>query len=590
MPATPTMRSQRLLARHRCEQEYPSTCSEAQPRSFTRVRTKVRAMRLSWRVGLGSLCTCALILGLLSGACASEAGAELVDQLTWRSPALIDSPSPGLNGLRGLRAISCPTVSLCAAIDASGNVVTSTDPGGADTWNVAHVDSNTTNCGYPVVPCQARFLGVSCVSISWCLAWDEAGYVLTSTAPTIGAAGWSNTKIIDPMNDRLRAVSCPSASLCVAVGGQGDVFTSTTPAGSRDAWHSALVDSGPCPLGANSGTPTVPLCHDKSLGTGPPGPRWLLAISCPSVALCVAGDAEGNVLTSTDPTGGPGAWKVTYVDHEIEAGSMAVDDQAELISIACPSVSLCIASDGAGNVLTSKDPTGGASAWTLRRVVHVESAPPTALEDLSCPSTMRCLGLYRHGTDYADVNYDAFGEGSWNPVSIDGVKPPPSVSCPSSSPLCVTADATGISCPSTQLCVAVDEAGNAIIGEARPLSISRIKVLLRAAARPRRRPSIGCLLRRGSISLPFVPLLEGQVRIRWRTARIAKGPHPGVQLIASGQYNFRTLASRRIKLRLTRVGRKVLRQHHRLAMTSEITFSPLGSKPITATGALVLRR
>jgi hypothetical protein len=528
----------------------------------------------------------------LSGACASEAGAELVGQLTWRSPVLVDSSSPGLNGIRGLRAISCPTVSLCVAVDASGNVVTSNDPsGGAETWRVAHVDSNTTNCGYPSAPCQARFLGVSCASESWCLAWDEAGHVLVSAAPTLGAGGWSNTKIVDPTEDRLRAVSCPSVSLCVAVGSQGDVLTSTAPAGGRDIWHSALVDSGPCPLGARAGAPTVPLCHDKLLGTGPPGPRWLQAISCPSVYLCVAGDAEGNVLTSTDPTGGIGAWNIAYVDDQIEHGSMALEDQAELISIACPSVSLCVASDGAGNVLTSKNPRGGASAWTLTKVLHVESAPPTALEDLSCPSTTRCLGLYQHRyTDYADVNYDAFGEGSWNPVSIDGVEPPPSVSCPSSSPLCVTAAATGISCPSTQLCVAVDEAGNAIIGEARPLSTSRIKVLLRAAAKPRGRPSIRSLLRRGSISLPFAPLLEGQVRIRWRTARIAKGPHPGPLLIASGQYDFRTLASQRIQLRLTRAGREVLRQHHRLAMTSEITFSPPGSKPVTAAGALVLRR
>jgi hypothetical protein len=308
----------------------------------------------------------------------------------------------------------------------------------------------------------------------------------------------------------------------------------------------------------------------------------LLAISCPSVSLCVATDAEGDVVTSTDPTSGSGAWNVAYVDDSIDAEPISTGDQTELISIACPSVSLCMASDGAGNVLTSKNPTGGASAWTLTKVIHIETAPPTALEHLSCTSTARCTGLYRHGyTSYADVNYNAFGEGSWNPVRIDHEEP---------TPVGVANSTTGVSCPSTQLCVAVDEAGNVIIGEAQPLSTSRIKILLRAVAKPRRRPSIASLLRHGPISLSFTPLLEGKVRIRWLTARIAKHPHSRPLLVASGQYVFRTLAARKIQLRLTRPGRELLRHRSRLSMTSEITFSPAGSKPITATAAFVLRR
>jgi hypothetical protein len=39
------------------------------------------------------------------------------------------------------------------------------------------------------------------------------------------------------------------------------------------------------------------------------------AVSCPSVSLCVAGDQNGNVLTSTDPTGGANAWTIVPVDR-----------------------------------------------------------------------------------------------------------------------------------------------------------------------------------------------------------------------------------------------------------------------------------
>ena len=40
------------------------------------------------------------------------------------------------------------------------------------------------------------------------------------------------------------------------------------------------------------------------------------AVSCPSVSLCVAGDENGNILTSTDPTGGASAWTKSQIDRD----------------------------------------------------------------------------------------------------------------------------------------------------------------------------------------------------------------------------------------------------------------------------------
>ena len=42
--------------------------------------------------------------------------------------------------------------------------------------------------------------------------------------------------------------------------------------------------------------------------TSKPIPDGLTALSCPSASLCVAGDVAGNILTSSDPLGGPDAW------------------------------------------------------------------------------------------------------------------------------------------------------------------------------------------------------------------------------------------------------------------------------------------
>jgi hypothetical protein len=83
----------------------------------------------------------------------------------------------------------------------------------------------------------------------------------------------------------------------------------------------------------------------------------LQAVSCPSVSMCVAGDDAGNILTSIDPTGGKRAWTKAPADH---GGFPA----PALGAVSCPSVSLCVAGDSNGDILTSTDPTGGASAWS----------------------------------------------------------------------------------------------------------------------------------------------------------------------------------------------------------------------------------
>ena len=55
----------------------------------------------------------------------------------------------------------------------------------------------------------------------------------------------------------------------------------------------------------------------------------------------MAVDASGDVVTSTDPTGGAAAWKVANVD-----GS------SYLSAISCPTISLCVAVDDWGKAVT----------------------------------------------------------------------------------------------------------------------------------------------------------------------------------------------------------------------------------------------
>ena len=307
-----------------------------------------------------------------------------------------------------IAAISCPTASLCVAGDASGNVITSTNPtGGAGAWHLADVDA--TN----------GVFALSCPSAGFCAAGDSAGLVATTSAPTGGVAAW---KVSSPINSSnkiyglscpspalcvagddsgsavtstnpaggtwsaaplptnghsLNAVSCPSTTFCATVDAAGDVFTTADPPGGPSAWARANVDGGAFVYGVSCPSSALCVAVDDTgrvlSSTSPAAGSWrtttadgshhLYGVSCASPSLCVAVDGAGNVVTSTNPGGG--AWQVANVD-----GTNV------LYGVSCPTASLCVAVDGAGHVLTSTSPTGGAGAWTVATVDHVAPVHP----------------------------------------------------------------------------------------------------------------------------------------------------------------------------------------------------------------------
>jgi hypothetical protein len=150
--------------------------------------------------------------------------------------------------------------------------------------------------------------------------------------------------------------------------------------------------------------------------------NWLNAVSCVSTALCVAVDAGGNVVTSTDPTGGVGAWTVTHIA------------EGALEGISCPSRSLCVAIGGTGNIFTSTDPTGGAEAWT---VAHVGDS---YLSGVSCPSETLCVLV--DGGDVVTSNDPTGGAAAWTATYVGA--------------------GGSISCPSAELCVMVGGLGSIV--------------------------------------------------------------------------------------------------------------------------------
>ena len=229
---------------------------------------------------------------------------DVVTSVTPATGGWSAAPIAERSGLVGsLAAISCPSATLCVAVE-GGNLLTSKNPnGGASAWERKPIDSS-------------GLLAVSCPSTHLCVAVDGSGDVLTSTNPTAGAASWSAPANIDSNNNYgLYGVSCPTASLCVAVDGRGNVLTSKNPAGGAAAWSAPVSITGGSGLGN---------------------------VSCSTESLCTAMDGEGEVVASTDPTGGASAW----------TPPTPVDVHGGVASLSCASPTACVAVDRNGGVIT----------------------------------------------------------------------------------------------------------------------------------------------------------------------------------------------------------------------------------------------
>jgi hypothetical protein len=213
-----------------------------------------------------------------------------------------------------LSGVSCPTSGFCVASDQAGNVVVSSDPGGAaSAWKLIHVSSNLLS-------------SVSCPSRDLCIAVDILGNAIISSTPSVGSSAWKVVHVdgpncvVDPETYAscfLSSVLCPTTTFCVAVDEFGKVVTSTSPVGGAAAWKIADLSS------AGS----------------------LRGVSCPTTGLCFAvaddNEARGVAATSNNPTGGASAWTMKGIGGN------------QMNGISCPTSGLCVVVSASGLIISS---------------------------------------------------------------------------------------------------------------------------------------------------------------------------------------------------------------------------------------------
>jgi Divergent InlB B-repeat domain len=143
----------------------------------------------------------------------------------------------------------------------------------------------------------------------------------------------------------------------------------------------------------------------------------LLGLSCPSESLCVGVDWNGNVLASTDPTGGASTWSTATISGE------ALND------VSCaPSGAVCVAVSE-HSTYTSTDPTGGPSAWK-------QVAGAAGGERVDCPTASLCAAVEYH--EVRSTTEPAETSTAWHSTDIGQAL-------------------TDISCTAESLCVTVGE-------------------------------------------------------------------------------------------------------------------------------------
>lgn len=226
----------------------------------------------------------------------------------WTHPRRVDKSTQTGGGFAGFAAISCPTTTLCVAVDNSSNgqVAVTTDPTGpASAWTLTPLGSGVT------------LDAVNCVSATFCMIGGSDGYY--STDPTGGASAWKAVTSLSASDSVIAAVDCNTLKLCVGVG-YGDAGAG---------------------LATASSTPTAATWTNSAVGSDPPalGAGVLDSVACPLRNFCVAADAASNVYTTNFPV--RGHWSV--------ARPLKRASQATLSQISC-NQTICVEVDNRGTV------------------------------------------------------------------------------------------------------------------------------------------------------------------------------------------------------------------------------------------------
>ena len=160
-------------------------------------------------------------------------------------------------------AVSCPTTSWCAAVDAAGLLWWSTSPASTDTWTATSASVD-----------DAAISGLACPSPDQCLVSDLAGAEL-ATSSVSSSTVWTSTALAS--GEGISALSCTPSGGCVAAAFGGAVLRSEDPLDPTPTWAtSAVLPVTPTPLGLSRWL----MASDIRMRCVEEGQIWLTEVTC----------------------------------------------------------------------------------------------------------------------------------------------------------------------------------------------------------------------------------------------------------------------------------------------------------------------
>jgi hypothetical protein len=361
--------------------------------------------------------------------------------LTWSAPDELPAAG-GENFGSWLNGISCPSSTLCVAVDTAGNIVTSTRPLEGQ-WTVSLADPEPTAVAFNCPPgalCFGTSTGgmraLSCASTRLCVAVDGEGNAVWSTDPDGGPSQWHISKIDGYAY--LESISCPTDTLCVAGDSDGRLLISHDPTGGAGSWthvgtatyygSGVPVHSLSCPnttdcyglvaLWAFELLGSTVIHIDPATGsfgeviTIPTSGYGPVGLSCPTASLCVGNNELGDVFSAADPSV-PSNWTSNWI-------TQVPNDYPyfypPLSGPACADSGFCIFN--AQGAWTTTEP--GTTHWARNELFNDYS-----VTDLSCLSPVECIGVDAYGGITAVTSLG----GNWGYSFVDPQRGTKAVSC-----------------------------------------------------------------------------------------------------------------------------------------------------------------
>ena len=285
----------------------------------------------------------------------------------------------------------------------------------------------------------------------------------------------------------------------------------------------------------------------------------ITGLSCPSPALCVGVDSNGQVLTHKAPTG----WTQSG-NGETFGAYDGVPCGSESLCVAICSLTLTCSTDGAGTVI----------AWNPR----TEAPPQPDVPGLTV-STHPLTGVWCVSDSLCFVSDGLRLFGSTNPRG------------PTSGWTIVDRSAgavSGLSCAVAPSCVAVTTTGELLLGSPPPRKAQITAVLIKQLIPRASGAKIGRVKKTGGYVLAFNPPVAGRLLIAWYSIPARHGSKPLlVARTASKSVKARPVL---IRLRLTDYGARLMRGARRLRLTARANFTSAGNPGISATRVITLYR